>query len=294
LRKEIEADLRRQLSAEAEARARRAMEAAVAEARQAGRREGRGDSDRELKRVQQQLKAARQERSAEELRRRGFEQTVRKLEQKLSNASPQRKGAVSQEEVRRSLQAMCPNDALPVIQPGRRGGDILQTVREHGHSYGKILWEVKETAEWSESYIAKARSDSQRSGADYVCLVTSSFPRGAEGFVVRQRVVVIAPQYAGFLARVLREALVELGQAKLAAQQRTAKATRILDYLGSADCKARFEIITDSVDSMRKNQANERNYHDEHWRKEEHAFSQIATATSAIHGSLSAIARNSR
>ena len=124
--------------------------------------------------------------------------TVRALQRKLSVGSAQRIGMLSQDEIRRALETVCPNDELLVNPPGRRGADILQTIREDGQTYGKILWEVKDTADWSETYAIKARSDGQRVGADYVCLVTARFPRGADGLAVRHRVVLIAPQYAGF------------------------------------------------------------------------------------------------
>jgi hypothetical protein len=93
------------------------------------------------------------------------------------------------------------------------------------------------------------------------------------------------------MAQLLRAAVIEVGQAKLSGQQRATKAAKILDYLTSAECKSRFERITDSIDVMRKMQTNERNYHDDHWRKEEQALSEIATASAGLHGQLVAIAR---
>ena len=73
--------------------------------------------------------------------------TVRKLQQKLQDGSPQRQGVLSQDDIRRTLQAECAPDEFVVTPPGRRGADILQTVREAGRTYGKILWEVKETSD---------------------------------------------------------------------------------------------------------------------------------------------------
>jgi hypothetical protein len=244
-----------------------------------------------MKGMQRDLKTTKQQLAVEASRRKGLETTVRELQRQLSAGSPQRIGMLSQDDIHRALETVCRNDVFLVNPPGRRGADILQTVREDGQTYGKILWEVKDTAHWSETYAIKARSDGQRAGADYVCLVTARFPRGADGLAVRHRVVVIAPQYAGFLARVLRDALIELGNARLAAQQRAVKAAEILDYVGSVECRARFDMIADGIAEMRKIQTNERNYHDEHWRKEEHTLSRIAIASTGVQGRLLAIAR---
>lgn len=104
--------------------------------------------------------------------------------------------------------------------------------------------------------------------------------------------VLIAPQYACLIAQLLRAAVIEVGQARLSGQQRATRAAKILDYLASADCKSRFERITDSIDAMRKIQTNERNYHDDHWRREEQVLSEIATASAGLHGKLLAIARD--
>ena len=270
---------------------RKEFEADIRNARHAGRREGRGEGAHEVNRIQRDLKTTNQQLAVAASRRKDLEMTVRKLQQKLREGSPQREGMLSQDDTRRALQTACANDEFLVNPPGRRGADILQTVREAGRTYGKILWEVKETSDWSERYATKARQDSQRLGADYACLITASFPKHADGLALRHGVVLIAPQYAGFLARLLRDALVELGQARLAAQQRAGKAAAILDYVGSAECKARFDVIADGIAEMRKMQTNERNYHDEHWRKEEHALGKIATASSGMHGRLLAIVR---
>jgi hypothetical protein len=268
-------------------------EAEMRTAWQEGRREGRDKGEQETKGLQRDLKTTQQQLAVEGSRRKDLEMTVRALQRKLSAGSAQRIGMLSQDDIRCALETVCPNDEFLVNPPGRRGADIVQTIREDGQSYGKILWEVKDTADWSEAYAIKARSDSQRVGADYVCLVTARFPKGTDGLAVRHRVVLIAPQYAGFLARVLRDALVQLGQARLAAQQRAVKAAEILDYVGSAECRARFNVIADGIAEMRKIQTNERNYHDEHWRKEENTLSKIATASTGIHGRLLAIARKS-
>jgi hypothetical protein len=270
---------------------RKEFEADIRKARHAGWREGHGEGAHEVHRMQRDLKTTRQQLAAEASRRKDLELTVRKLQHKLRDGSPQRQGVLSQDDVRRALQAECAPDEFVVTPPGRRGADILQTVHDAGRTYGTILWEVKETSDWSDRYATKARQDGQRIGADYVCLVTASFPKQAEGLVLRQGVIVIAPQFAGFLARLLRDALVELGQVRLAAQQRAVKAAAILDYVGSAECKARFAVIGDGIAEMRRIQTKERNYHDEHWRKEEHVLGKIATASSGIHGRLLAIAR---
>lgn len=153
LRRIIEADLRRQLWSKARSKARQRMHSAVATAKRDGRREGRAEIDMELKTLRDDLRAARQQQDVAELARRQAEGTARKLQQKLSNASPQGKGLLSQEQIQRSLQAACPDDAFPATQPGRRGADILQTIRGNGHVYGKILWEIKETSENGQKHI---------------------------------------------------------------------------------------------------------------------------------------------
>ncbi len=287
--------------ARAEARARKRahqdlrkeFQSTVQKARQEGRREGRDKDEQEMKGMQRDLKTTKAQLAVAESGRKGLETTVKELQRKLSAGSAQRLGMLSQDDIHRALETKCPNDKLRPNPPGRRGADILQTVREDGQTYGKILWEIKDTADWSETYAIKARRDGQRVGADYVCLVTARFPRGADGLAVRHQVVVIAPQYAGIVAGLLRGALVELGHARLAAQQRAVKAAEILDYVGSPECKARFGEIADGIEELQNIQSNERNYHDEHWRKEENTLSKIATASTGVHGRLLSIARKS-
>lgn len=131
---------------------RKEFEAGIRHARHAGRREGRGEGAHEVTRIQRDLKTSNQQLAVAASRQKDLEMTVRKLQQKLREGSPQREGMLSQEDIRRALQPACANDEFLVNPPGRRGADILQTVREAARTYGKILWEVKETSDWSERY----------------------------------------------------------------------------------------------------------------------------------------------
>ncbi|MBI2204489.1 MAG: DUF2130 domain-containing protein [Candidatus Rokubacteria bacterium] len=284
LRREIESELQEKMRAQA----RRDIQPAISRAKLEGRRE----REEELRRSQRELKEAQRRIALQDSRTKELEGTVKKLGRQINEASPQRIGSVSQDELRRLIETSCLGDQIMPVPAGRRGADIVQQVCENGDTCGKILWEVKDTTSWSETWIPKAKGDGQRVGADYICIVTTSFPKGSDGLARRNGVIIIAPIYAACLAPVLRDAIVELHHARLSGQQRASKAGMILEYVTSAESKASFGVIADSVDELRKIQANERNYHDEHWRKEEGLVGKIAAAGSAIRTRLATIARD--
>src|SRR6266849_1804575 len=102
---------------------RKEIEAAIRIARQEGRREGRDEGEQGTKGIQRDLKITKQQLAVEGSRRKDLEMTVRALQRKLSASSPQRIGMLSQDDIRRALETVCPNDELLVNPPGRRGAD---------------------------------------------------------------------------------------------------------------------------------------------------------------------------
>jgi len=216
---------------------------------------------------------------------------VKKLETQLSAPTPDDQGAIAQEGVAKAIRAACPGDEVSEVPRGQRGGDVIQDVRDKGQPCGRILWEVKDRADWNEEWVAKAKDDGRRAGADYVVLATSAFPARTRTLAVRQGVIVATPELSGTLAGLLHGIVVSLAEGKAAGTERASKAAKILDYVASTECRGKFEAIKDAITDLRKMQANERTYHDTHWGKEEHLFTQIATASAGMRERLEEIAR---
>ena len=64
-----------------------------------------------------------------------------------------------------------------------RGADILQVVcGPTGKACGKILWESKNTKEFSKGWIGKFKKDQADAGAEFAVLMTVAMPRDVRDF----------------------------------------------------------------------------------------------------------------
>jgi hypothetical protein len=73
------------------------------------------------------------------------------------------------------------DEVLPVPK-GVNGADLLQRVRSpSGQLCGTIVWEAKQTRNWSGAWIPKLKDDQQAVGAELAVLVTSAMPRDPSG-----------------------------------------------------------------------------------------------------------------
>ena len=279
-RPKMETQLMAKLVPKAKAEAKKELGTEIDRARKEGRLEGSRSLDLERRR-----------RERAELTAGQLQKKIKKLETQLSTASPDDQGAIAQEGIARAIRAACPDDEVSEVPRGQRGGDVIQDVRDKGRQYGRVLWEVKDQADWNEAWVAKAKDDGRRVSADYVVLATSAFPARTKTLAVRQGVILVAPELAATLALLLHGIVLNLAEAKAASTERAGKAAKILDYVGSTECRGRFEGIKDAIADLRKMQANERGYHDTHWEKEERLFTQIATASAGVRDRLEEIVR---
>jgi len=284
MRREIEADAMKRLVQRAKVQAKKQLAAQVD-----------GVRDEERRKAERAIATERRRREVADRTTAQLSRQLRKLQAQLKSVSPQDRGAVAQTEVFRAIKDACPRDGVTQLAAGRRGGDVVQTVRDdQQRTCGRVLWEVKDVEDWSSDWIGKAKGDARRAGAEYVVLATSVFPPKMKTLTVHQGVIVVAPEVVGSLAAMLHIVVVREAGAKAGATDRAAKAARILDYLGSAECRSRFEAIKDAVDELTKAQQNERNYHEKHWTTETDYFMQIADSRNNIEQQLANIASEPR
>ena len=94
-------------------------------------------------------------------------------------------GEVLEREIEDMLREAFPTDAIQPVKSGKRGADVIQSVRSARGDCGKLLWESKNHKHWSDSWIDKLRADQQAEKADVAIIVTAALPASIDhiGFV---------------------------------------------------------------------------------------------------------------
>ena len=76
------------------------------------------------------------------------------------------------------MRAQFPFDVIEPVAKGRKGGDVIQRVRDNiGHQAGSILWESKRTRAWSDTWIPKLKDDMRAAKADVAVIVSEVLPK---------------------------------------------------------------------------------------------------------------------
>src|SRR4029077_16337458 len=100
---------------------------------------------------------------------------------------------------------------------------------------GAILWECKNTRNWSDGWIAKLKQDQRSLHADVAVLVTATLPKGCLRFALIDGVLVTDFACAAALASGLRANLCQLAQAKNAAINKEESLELLSRYLSGVE-----------------------------------------------------------
>jgi hypothetical protein len=185
--------------------------------------------------------------------------TVDELRRKLEQGSQQTQGEAFELELESILGGKFPLDLIEPVAKGETGGDIVHTVNgQIGAPAGIILWELKNTKNWSDSWLPKLRDNKRAAKADVALLISTALPRGIKTFDLIDGVYVAHPRCAIPVALTLRQGLLEITSARTTQAGQQSKAEQVYQYLTGARFKQRIEAIVerfkdrDDIDKERK------------------------------------------
>jgi len=151
--------------------------------------------------------------------------TVEELKRKLEQGSQQTQGEAFELELENLLRGKFPLDLIEPVAKGETGGDIVQTVNgQIGSPAGTILWELKNTRNWSDGWLPKLRDNKRAAKADVALIISTALPKGVESFDLVDGVFVAHPRCAVPVALVLRQGLLEVASARTSQAGQQSKA----------------------------------------------------------------------
>jgi hypothetical protein len=215
---------------------------------------------------------------------------IDELRRKADQGSQQSQGEVLELDLESSLRRCFSGDEIIPVAKGIHGGDLLHKVRdEFGRECGTIIWELKRTKTWSDTWLTKLKDDKLAAKAQLSILISVTMPKDVAHFECRESVWIAPPSVAVALAAALRMCLTETASARRAAENRHDKMAAVYDYLAGSEFKERVSAIFESFTMMRKDLDSERRAMQKIWAAREKQIDRVLAQTVGLHGDLQGI-----
>lgn len=215
---------------------------------------------------------------------------IEDMKRKLQQGSQQLQGETFELGFENLLSHQYPNDKIIPVKKGSRGGDIIQEIWDsNGNNTGKILWELKNTKAWSETWIEKLKVDKRSVNADEAILISEVLPNDMKTAGFRKSVWVAKQDFVLPLADTIRVKLIQLFYVKNSIKGKDEKMEILFQYLSGTEFKNRIEAIVDAFTNMQGEIEKEKRYFMNKWARDEKNIRQVIDNTYGMHGDLKGI-----
>lgn len=208
--------------------------------------------------------------------------------------SQQLQGEVLELDLEKALEIEFPQDKIEPVSKGIRGADIIQEVRNKlGRPVGIIVWELKRTQAWSETWIAKLKEDTRKIKGDIAILVSENLPKEVHNFDTKDGIYITKPRSALSIGKIMRLSLLKIASLKSLEAGRTEKKDIIYDYLCGSEFKSRIESVVEATIDEKEILEKERRAFTKIWAAREKQIKKIEDGMIGMYGDLQGIAGKS-
>lgn len=218
-----------------------------------------------------------------------FEKKVKELQQKIDQGSQQLKGEVAELEIESLLKIKFPSDEFEPVEKGKKGGDIIQKIIENGKECGSIIWETKNTKNWSDGWIAKLKEDQRSVKADLAVIISMALPKDVDTFECIDDIWVTNFSLATKVAVILRSELIEIESMRLANEGKDKKINILYDYLCGNEFKQRISGMMEAFKDMQSELDRERQAINQLWARREKQIEKFVLHMSGMYGDIKGI-----
>ena len=212
------------------------------------------------------------------------------MKRTAGQGSQQLQGEVFEIEIEQQLRDNFPLDEIEPVPKGISGADVIQKVcLKSGRHCGLIIWELKNTKNWSNNWIQKLRDDQRKMKADLAVIVTTALPDGVANFTFSEGVFISDHQSFIPVASILRYQLAEVARAKQSSVGRNEKMDMLYNYLIGTEFKQKVEGIIEASINMQREFDQEKRAIQNLWAKREKQLQRAITSTVEMYGGIHGI-----
>ena len=215
------------------------------------------------------------------------------MKRKQEQGSMQLQGEILELAIEEWLQAKFPLDSIVEIKKGAKGADCLQIVNSRtAQNCGKIYFESKRTKDFQASWIDKFKGDMREKGADIGVLVSEVLPKGFDRMGIIDGVWICTYEEFKGLSLVLRESVIKLSEAISSQENRGDKMHLLYDFLTGNAFKLQVEAIVEGFSGMKNSLETEKRSMQRIWKEREKQIDKVIENTIDMYGSIRGIAGN--
>ena len=215
------------------------------------------------------------------------------LQKKATQGSMQLQGELQEILIEKYLETTFPSDNITEIKKGANGADCIQEVlNDHQQSCGMIFYESKNTKAFSNKWIPKFKADMRAKGAHTGVLVTQALPKDQNRLCNIDGVWVCTVEEFKSLSQVLRNSLIQIGEARASQQNKGEKTQMLYDFLVGPEFKQYVEGIVEGFTTMKSDLEKEKRSFASHWKQRELQLEKVITNATNLYGSVRGIAGN--
>lgn len=212
------------------------------------------------------------------------------LKRKVEQGSQQAQGEVLELELEKLLKTEFPLDEILPIAKGKRGADIIQTIKNHyGQICGKIIWEAKRAQSWDNKWVVKLKDDQREAKAEIAVLIANILPQNIKNFGFKNGIWISDYGSILGLATALRINLIDLMIIKLVHIGKNEKLEVLHQYITGTEFKQRIEAIIEAFTTLQDEIEREKRWFAAKWARQEKSIRKVIDHTLGMHGDLQSI-----
>jgi hypothetical protein len=221
---------------------------------------------------------------------RSMQQQIEALRRKAETGSQERQGEALEGTLQDTLQQAFSFDGFEEIKKGQRGADILQIVRNNnGRECGKILWESKNTKDFSNKWIEKIKTDQQQASADIAVIMSIALPKEINNFGVYEGIWITDYKSTIGLCTAIRETLVRVEREKVVTQHQESMKDVVYQYITGQEFSMRVKRIADAYIGMQRDLDSEKLAMSKIWNKREKQIATVLDNLTGMRGEIEGI-----
>lgn len=223
-----------------------------------------------------------------------LKKTIDDLKRKSEQGSMQAQGEAQELLLEQILKENFPFDLIEEVGKGVKGADCMLTVRNsRGELCGKIIFESKQTKDWSNAWTDKLKNDMRQQQADIAILVTQAFPKDMSTFGERNGIWICNFREVVSVVMLVRNSLLQLYDIQKKEENKGDKMQMLYDFLTGLEFKGHMEAIAEGFKDIRNNILKERVQMEKLWKEREKQLEKALLNAVGLYGSIKGIAGSS-
>lgn len=215
------------------------------------------------------------------------------MKRKQEQGSMQLQGEVMELAIEEWLASNFPLDTIDEIKKGANGADCLQIVNTRElQNCGSIYYESKRTKAFQPAWIEKFKNDIRVKKANLGVLVTEVLPSGMDRMGLKDGIWICTYEEFKGLSGVLRQSLIQIGQAMQSQENKGDKMAMLYDFLTSNEFHLQMEGIVEGFTQMQTDLNAEKRSMQRIWSQREKQIDKVIANAINMYGSIRGIAGN--